>query len=83
MLSLKKRLKMQIKFIKEFTSPVFGNVYVTKEVDVDKKTAEKYISAGVAELVNEAKQEKKEVKNVNSKPKFSKKSPKGRSKRRG
>lgn len=38
----------EIEFTREFTSPVFGNVYVTKRVTLPLEQAQKFIRAGLA-----------------------------------
>lgn len=45
--------KKDIEFIKAFTSPTLGNVYVTKRISLPVKDADKYISTGVAVEVKE------------------------------
>lgn len=77
----------KIKFLKNFSSPVFGNVWMGRVVSLKSKEAQKYINMDWAELVEEAKSEKvkkaykkKVKKDGDSKPQRSEKSSKGRSK---
>jgi hypothetical protein len=44
---------VQIRFIQEFTSPVLGNVWLDRIAYMPKKTAQKYIEAGLAEEIIE------------------------------
>ncbi|MEO0375587.1 MAG: hypothetical protein AAF329_13370 [Cyanobacteria bacterium P01_A01_bin.17] len=52
----------EIVFTKEFTSPVFGNVYIGKEVKAKQKEAEKLVENGFAKFKDapKAKKVKKE-----------------------
>lgn len=80
----------QIKFTKNFSSPVYGNVWIGRELNVKPKEAEKYTNMGWAEYVetinvttkddNEVKTLKKVEDNGDSKPKRGKKSFARRSK---
>ena len=84
----------KITFNRNFTSPVFGNVWIGRTIEVKPKDAEKYVNMGWADMVMERKieetkkiyaektenQEMKEEVDGNSKPKRSKKSSKSRSK---
>lgn len=74
---------IKIKFIKSFSSPVYGNVYAGKELAVKKAEAEKQVSFGNAVIVEKQK-EIKPVEKVNEdgadKPKRSKRAFKSRSK---
>ena len=80
----------KIRFTNNFSSPVYGNVWIGRELGVKPKEAEKYINMGWAEYVetvnvttkedSEVKTLKKVEDNGDSKPKRSKKSFKSRSK---
>lgn len=74
-----------IKFTKNFSSPVYGHVYIGKEVMINPIQAIKYINSGLAEEIQAKKTEEiketyisKVKDNGTDKPKRSKKSSKGR-----
>ena len=46
---------MKIRFTKHFTSPLFGNVYPGKEVELSNSQAEKWLKTGFAEELKEKK----------------------------
>jgi hypothetical protein len=61
--------KMRIRFLKEGSSPVFGHLYIGKEVVAPKKTALQMIKMGHAEEVSaEADAKKKAAAKVEKKP---------------
>ena len=80
----------KIKFTKNFSSPVYGNVWIGRELNVKPKEAEKYANMGWAEYVetinvttkkdNEVKTLEKVENNGDSKSKRGKKSFARRSK---
>lgn len=72
----------KIKFIKNFSSPVYGNVYIGREVSVKGIEAEKQVALGNAELIEKksVKPQPKAEKDGDSKPKRGKRASKGRSK---
>lgn len=80
----------KIRFTNNFSSPVYGNVWIGRELGVKPKEAEKYINMGWAEYVEtvnvttikdeEVQVIEKAVNDGDSKPKRSKKSFKSRSK---
>lgn len=61
---------VRIKFIKDFTSPVFGNVWPTREVVCAKNVAQKMIDLGYAELVEKEAPAPKPAKTAKGKSKF-------------
>lgn len=75
---------IKIKFTNSFSSPVFGNVYIGKEVTLRPNEAAKYLNSGMAQEVKAEKpkevkieQPKKVKENGFSKSKRGKKSFKG------
>lgn len=68
----------KIKFTKQFSSPVLGNVWIGRTLEC--KDYDKYINSGLAELIVEQKEKPvvKAKENVVNKPKRSKKPSKGR-----
>lgn len=68
---------IEVVFVKEFTSPVLGNVYVGKTLKGSKKNLSKYIEMKVCEIVSDKEINKEVKKDGSNKPKRGKKSSKG------